>query len=260
MKFMLNIAFDGRAFRGWSPPGGRGGVKAQLLQAFEALNLPCAECVAASRTDAGVHARALSTHVVVPDNALEWSAERLLVALNARLPEEIRLQSAQRVPEAFHARFDATSKQYRYVLWNHPAMSPLWRHCAWHVPTPLQLDAMRHAAHTLTGTHDFRAFTSRRNGELGDSCRTLTRFHIRRSGPAITCILEGSGFLYKMCRALVGTVVAVGQGKLPLESLPGLIASKDRSTTGPNAPAHGLTLWKVNYPTAALKSPPVSDG
>lgn len=253
MKLFLTIAFDGRSYHGWDPPGGHGGVRQCLITALEKLNLCHGELVSASRTDAGVHAQAMAAHLVLAGRSAGFPAERLVRAVNAVLPEEVRLMSAAPAPDGFHARFDATGKQYRYHLWNHAAMNPLLRHRAWHIAGSLDLPAMRNAARQLTGCHDFRAFTSRRPGVLGDTRRTLTKLQIRRSGESVHILIEGSGFLYKMCRALVGTLVEVGRGRLCAETIPALMAGGDRRQVGPNAPAHGLTLWKVIYPDSALR-------
>jgi tRNA pseudouridine38-40 synthase len=171
----------------------------------------------------------------------------LALALNACLPPDIRVHEAVPAPPGFHARFDATGKQYRYHVWNHPAMNPLLRHQAWHVPEALDLSRMRDAAGRLTGHHDFRAFTSNRGHPLENSYRLLSRCEIRRSGPHLTIILEADGFLYKMCRGIVGTLVGIGRGDSQVADVGSLLENPDRRLAGMNAPAHGLVLWKVSY-------------
>ena len=152
-----------------------------------------------------------------------------------------------RVPEKFHARFDATGKQYRYFIWNHHSMNPLLRHHAWHVPRPLNLKVMRAAAKTLIGKHDFKSFAGTRSYEMESNVRTLTRCDIKKSGQQLTFIIEGDGFLYKMCRGIVGTLVQVGLGKFTPEGMSRMLALRDRRAAGMSAPAHGLVLWKVYY-------------
>jgi tRNA pseudouridine38-40 synthase len=171
----------------------------------------------------------------------------LALAINACLPEDIRVRAAVKVPAAFHARFDATGKQYRYHVWSDPVMNPLVRTQAWHVPRSLDFDAMRQAAVCFVGRHDFRSFTANRGGVLDDAVRTLTRCEIRRAGPRVTFVIEGEGFLYKMCRGIVGTLVQIGCGKFPPEEVKTMLARQDRRVAGMNAPAHGLVLWKVFY-------------
>jgi tRNA pseudouridine38-40 synthase len=246
-KLKLVIAFDGTGFHGWqSQPSGRG-VQDAIEQALAALFPSQPRLTASSRTDAGVHALGMVVHFELPAAELRMTLRHLPLAINALLPREVRVSHAAQVPPDFHARFGATGKQYRYQVWNHPAMNPLLENRAWHVPRPLDLDAMRRAAATFHGTHDFRAFTSNRGTLLEDPVRTLRRCEIRRSGPQLTFVLEGSGFLYKMCRAIVGTLVQIGEGRFPPDTVARMLDSGDRQTAGMNAPAHGLTLWRVSY-------------
>jgi tRNA pseudouridine38-40 synthase len=126
-------------------------------------------------------------------------------------------------------------------------MNPLLRTQAWHVPRPLDLRVMRTAAKLFVGRHDFRSFTANRGDELEDAVRTLTRCDIKRSGALLTFVIEGEGFLYKMCRGMVGTLVQIGYGRFPAPEVKTMLAHKDRRVAGMNAPAHGLVLWKVFY-------------
>jgi len=155
--------------------------------------------------------------------------------------------SAARVAESFHARFQATSKQYRYFVWNHAAMNPLIRQSAWHVPRRLDLEAMRKAAPLFVGKHDFQSFAANPGYAKESTVRNLTRCEIQRRGPLLTFIIEGDGFLYKMCRGIVGTLVQTGLGKFPARTVKGMLAKKDRRCAGMSAPAQGLVLWKVTY-------------
>jgi tRNA pseudouridine38-40 synthase len=126
-------------------------------------------------------------------------------------------------------------------------MNPLLRHYAWHVPVPLDLKSMRGAANLFVGKHDFRSFAATHPYEVEDTVRTLTRCDLKRSGPLIRFTIEGDGFLYKMCRGIVGTLVQLGQGKFTGDDLKRMLAAKDRRVGGMTAPAHGLVLWKVFY-------------
>lgn len=247
LKFKLAIAFDGTAYHGWQSQRSGRGIQDQLEAALAKLFGGTPEVQGSSRTDAGVHARGMAAHFTVPAAAMKMPVRHLVLAINACLPEDIRVKSAIRVAAEFHARFDATGKQYRYRVWNHPVMNPLLRPQAWHVPRPLDFEAMQTAAGELTGRHDFRSFTANRGDVLEDAVRTLTRCEIRCRGASLTFLLEGSGFLYKMCRGIVGTLVQIGEGKLPPDSIPHILAAKDRGAAGMNAPAHGLVLWKVFY-------------
>lgn len=197
-----------------------------------------------------MHALGLVAHFDVPSTENRIPARRLAEALNSRLPSEIRVLSAARTCNAFHARFGATAKQYRYHVWNAPVMNPLRLRDAWHIPHALDENAMQAAASVFVGRHDFRAFTSRRDGTLEDSTRTMSRCEILLEKPSITFVLEGDGFLYKMCRAIVGTLVRVGRGQMSPEEITELLSRGAGRTRGVNAPAHGLILWKVSYSLA----------
>jgi len=246
-KFKLTLAFDGTAYQGWQSQKSGRGVQDQLEAALARLFPSAPKAQGSSRTDAGVHALGMVAHFEIPRAEFKMPRRHLALAINACLPADIRVLKAILAPADFNARFHATGKQYRYHIWNHAAMNPLLRTQAWHVPRPLDLAAMRSAAPLFVGRHDFRAFTANRGGELLDPVRTLTRCDILRRGPAITIIIEGEGFLYKMCRAIAGTLVQIGEGRIPPAEVAVILASHDRRIAGMNAPAHGLVLQKVFY-------------
>jgi tRNA pseudouridine38-40 synthase len=200
-----------------------------------------------SRTDTGVHALGMVAHVEIPRDEFHMPVAKLLLAINAHLPADIRVMKVARCPAAFHARFQARGKQYRYFVWNHPGMNPLVRTQAWHVTQKLDLAAMRQAAALLVGRHDFKSFAGTQNYPRKSTVRTLTRCDIKRQGPLFTFVIEGDGFLYKMCRSLVGTLIQVGQGKIASAEMPDILARCDRRVGGMTAPAQGLVLWKVFY-------------
>jgi len=219
-------------------------VEAALARLF--ASAPRVE--SSSRTDSGVHAWGMVAHCEVPLGEFNLPPGKLVLALNGCLPDDIRVRSAVRVPADFHARFDAVGKQYRYQIWNHPVMNPLLRDRAWHVPRELDFAAMNDAAARFVGRQDFRSFTANRGVVLEDAVRTLTRCEVSKRGPQVTVVIEGGGFLYKMCRGIVGTLVQVGEGRFPAEGVSEMLRQRDRRSAGVNAPAHGLMLWKVFYP------------
>lgn len=250
LKFKIILAYDGTAYQGWQSQKNGLGVQDRVEQALEKLFSVRPRLESSSRTDAGVHAMGMVAHFEVPAEVFRMPASHLALAVNACLPDDVRVISAVRARPDFHARFDALGKQYRYQVWNRTAMNPLLRTQAWHVPGTLDLSAMRQAAALFVGRHDFRSFTSNRGVELKDAVRTLTRCEVRRSGPQLTFIIEGEGFLYKMCRGIVGSLVQIGAGRFPPNSVREMLARRDRRVAGMNAPAHGLVLWKVFYPKA----------
>lgn len=247
LKFKLIIAYDGTNYAGWQVQKIGLGVQQKIEEALARLFPSVRRIHSSSRTDTGVHALGMVAHVEIPRAEFRMSPAKLALAINAHLPEDIRVLSANRCRAGFHARFDATGKQYRYFVWNHPALNPLLRHQAWHVPQALDLAAMRAAAKQFLGRHDFKSFAANRNYEMESTVRTLTRCEVKRTGPLFTFIIEGDGFLYKMCRGIVGTLVQLGQKKFSREDLQRMLAAKDRRAAGMTAPAHGLVLWKVFY-------------
>ena len=255
MKFKLVIAYDGTGYEGWQVQKIGTGVQ-QIVETALAKLFPSAPRLhSSSRTDTGVHALGMVAHFAVTGAEDRMTSPRLRLALNAHLPAEIRIVAAARTRATFHARFDARGKQYRYSVWNHPAMNPLLRHTAWHVPRRLNPGLMRAAARRFVGRHDFQSFSSNPGYRKQTTVRTLTRCDVKKSGAQFTFVIEGDGFLYKMCRGIVGTIVQAGLGKFPPEEVSVMLAKADRRVAGMTAPAHGLVLWKVFYGKArATKS------
>jgi tRNA pseudouridine38-40 synthase len=246
-RFRLTVAYDGTCYSGWQTQARGIGVQQKLEEALGHLFPPPVVTHSSSRTDAGVHALGMVVHFEVPREQFRMPVAKLILAVNAHLPEDIRVMSARLCQPSFHARFSARGKEYRYFIWNHAAMNPLCLHQAWHVPQNLDWRAMQAACRHLLGRHDFRAFAANRNYPFHDTVRTLCRCALQRHGPMITVRIEGDGFLYKMCRGVVGTLVQIGQGKLAADEIPAILASRDRRVAGMTAPAHGLVLWKVKY-------------
>ena len=246
-KIKLVIAYDGSAYEGWQVQKTGTGVQEIVETALAKLFPVRPRLHSASRTDTGVHALGMVAHFEIPAAGFKIPTRKLALALNAWLPEDIRVLSASRAPKEFHARFDAAGKQYRYFVWNHTAMNPLLRHSAWQVTRPLDIKAMRAAAPLFVGRRDFKSFAASRNYEMESTVRRLIRCDIKKSGALLTFIIEGDGFLYKMCRGIVGTLVQIGLGKFPAGEIKRMLAKKDRRVAGMTAPAHGLVLWKVFY-------------
>lgn len=248
VRVRLEIAYDGTRYAGWQTQKNDLGVQQVIEEAF--LNLFPSRVVlhSSSRTDTGVHALAMTAHMDIPKSEFNLEPRRIPLAINAHLPGDIRIMKATRAPKTFHSRFSSTGKQYRYFLWNHAAMNPLLLGRAWCVHTKLDIRRMRTAAQSFLGTRNFKSFATTRHYEMTSYVRTLRRCDVRKQGDLITFIIEGDGFLYQMCRGIVGTLVKVGKGQLQPEEIERVIAAEDRREAGANAPAHGLVLWKVFYP------------
>ncbi len=247
MKLKLTIAYDGAAYAGWQAQKTGLGVQQRVEEAVARIFPGAGRLHSSSRTDTGVHALGMVAQVEIPDAEFKMTVAKSALAINAHLPRDIRIMAAARARAKFDARFEAKGKQYRYYVWNGPAMNPLLRHTAWHVTLPLDLAAMRSAAKFFPGRHDFKSLAGTRHYEMSSTVRTLWRCDIRRNGPLLTFSLEGDGFLYKMCRGIVGTLVQVGQGKIGASAIKEILDKKDRRAAGMTAPAHGLVLWKVFY-------------
>jgi tRNA pseudouridine38-40 synthase len=196
----------------------------------------------AGRTDAGVHARGQVASFVA-DDAVEL--ERLQRAINGMLAPEIVAQDVRRAPDGFNARFSATAREYRYRIDTGPWPDPFEARFVWHRPGRLAVARMREAARPLFGEHDFASFC--RRPQSGGTVRRLERLSIARAGERVEISARASAFLHQMVRALVGTLVAVGDGRLGPEEVGRVLAAHDRGRTPQMAPAHGLTLERVVY-------------
>jgi len=247
LKLKLVIAYDGSRYQGWQTQKTGLGVQQCVEEAIRRLFPTATGIHGSSRTDTGVHALGMVAHVEIPRSAFKMSPRKLMLALNSFLPGDIRVLRVARTRADFHARFDARAKEYRYFVWNYPAMNPLLRTQAWHVPMPLDFTAMRRAARLFVGQHDFQSFAASTGYTAESTVRTVTRCDFKRQGPRVTFFIEGDGFLYKMCRGMVGTLVQVGRGKFEAADIKTMLAARDRRLAGMTAPAHGLVLWKVFY-------------
>ena len=260
VKYRLTVAYDGAGYQGWQIQVIGTGVQEILEKALAKLFPSGPRVHSSSRTDTGVHAVGMVVHFEVPQAEARMTPDKLVLAVNAHLPDDIRILAAAKPRKSFHARFDASGKEYRYLIWNHVAHHPLLRTQSWHVKKRLDLPAMRAAAKLFVGTHDFRSFRANPDYDSKHTVRTLRQVAIQGAGPLYTVVIRGDGFLYKMCRGIVGTLVQVGEGKIAPEDIHEILAGKDRRLAGMTAPAHGLVLWKVFYGKKSKSSRPEEFG
>ena len=239
----LTVAYDGTDFVGWQRQGRGVSVQGLIEEALSEIDGAPVTLHGAGRTDAGVHALAQVATARIASPIEDWQLAR---ALNAHLPESIRITAISTAPDGFHARFSAVSKAYEYRIWNARTLPPFVRLYAWHVIEPLDVEAMRAATAAIVGEHDFAAFRSARSTNH-TTVRAITSAGWRVDGAALTFDIEGKGFLRYMVRSLVGTLVEIGRGMRPTDDMAGLLASGDRSRAGRTAPARGLFLVKVDY-------------
>lgn len=240
----LIVAYDGTAYGGWQRQPNAVTVQELLETALARITGQNVTVQGSGRTDAGVHARA---QVASCECVTRLRPVALQHALNANLPDDVRVMRVTRMPVGFHARFDAVAKEYRYQIDTGAVADPFLRRYAWHHPQPLDVRAMRRAAKWLVGRHDFTALSARTGTVERGKVRTITRLTIRREGRLLTIAVRADGFLYKMVRTLVGALVRVGEGKLTAEALRELVRTCRRVPVLETAPAHGLILWRVWY-------------
>ena len=254
----LTLAYDGTNYAGWQRQENVSTIQAVLEAALGEVEGQAVIVHGAGRTDAGVHAlgQVASTRLSHP-----IGTSALVRALNAKLPDDVRILDVGEAPDDFHARYGARSKWYRYRLTSGSVANPLERRYAWHVVQTLDLESMRQAGAALQGQHDFAAFqTSAGADGRTSTVRTIHRLEVgsglhpvwlaTRSTPdseVITIDIAGDGFLRHMVRAMVGTLVDVGLGRRPVEDVAAALASCRRERSGPTAPAHGLFLVEVEY-------------
>lgn len=243
----LVLEYDGAPYFGFQRQPRHKTVQEALEKALSGLlNRPVKITAASGRTDTGVHARG---QVVNFKTDAPMDGLSLRKGLNALLPRDIAVLSVEEVPASFHARYSARQKTYEYQIWNQAVRSPLRASRAFHVTGPLNLARMRSAARKLIGRHDFRSFCAAdpSGKERENTVRTLSRFEVLKKGPLLRVVVTGDGFLYKMVRNLVGTLLEIGSGKMSLEDLDTILKARDRRKAGKTAPAHGLTLISVDY-------------
>lgn len=243
MRIALVLEYDGTGFRGWQSQADGGGVQDAVEAAVGAIADHPVRVACAGRTDAGVHATAQVVHF---DTLADRPLSAWVRGVNARLPKTVSIRHAQEVDAAFHARFSATGRRYRYVLLNRPQRPGLdadrvgWEHRA------LSLETMRRAAALLVGQHDFSAFRSA-ECQAKSPVRTLYRLAVSQSGERFVFDLHANAFLHHMVRNLVGSLAMVGSGRQPVDWLAGVLAGRDRSRAAPTFSPSGLYLTGVDY-------------
>jgi tRNA pseudouridine38-40 synthase len=241
----LLLAYDGTNFRGWAAqrdPAIRT-VEGALTTVLSDVTGERVKLAVAGRTDAGVHARGqVASFVTTSDRAPGTIGD----AINGRLGPEIVALDVRRAPDDFHARFSASAREYRYRINVGSVPDPFDAAFVWHHASEPDLPAMRAAARHLVGQHDFTSFC-RHPGVGKSTVRDLQRLAVRRRGNRLELGFRANAFLHQMVRALTGTLVAVGEGRIDPDGVVDMLAAKDRATARQIAPAHGLTLERVVY-------------
>lgn len=239
----ITLAYDGTRFVGWQRQADGESIQGLLEDALARFEGGPVTAHGAGRTDAGVHALGQVASARV---SFIHDAATLTRALNAHLPPDVRVLAVADAGEEFHARFSSRAKTYRYQIRNTAVGDPFDRSFVWHLPEPLELDSMMHAAAALVGTHDFGAFRSV-GSEVATSVRTVSRSEWRQSAGLLLYEICGDGFLRHMVRAIVGTLVETGRGWRRPDEIQALLAGGSRAHAGATAPPHGLFLVSVDY-------------
>jgi len=250
--FKLNIEYAGGGFHGWQEQTDQQlrTVQGVLREALTTVVRQPISLQGASRTDAGVHALSQTASF---EAETELPPDRIAKGGTALAGSDIAVVDALVAPTGFNARRDSIGKRYRYRLLNRSAPSPILGATSWHVPRPLDLEAMRVAATRFVGTHDFAGFRSADCGRKNTE-RELTRMAlVARDGAVVDIDVEGTAFLKQMVRIIAGTLVDIGLGARPGEIVDEVLETGDRTRAGRTAPAHGLTLIEVLYPEGLLR-------
>ncbi|MDP2645168.1 MAG: tRNA pseudouridine(38-40) synthase TruA [Desulfobacterales bacterium] len=243
-NFKLTIQYDGSLYHGWQRQNGLRTIQGEIENAIAKMTGQKISLQGSGRTDAQVHAIGQVANFTCET---DLSAEVFRKGINSLVQEDIVITACRLVHDTFHARFDAKSKTYHYRILNRELPSPICRQYAWFLRKSLDIAAIRSAIPHLVGTHDFKAF----EGAGSPRCHTVRQvmqadFITRPSGYCIFKI-EADGFLRYMVRNIVGTLIAVGRGKITPDGFKQVLTSRDRGRGGVTAPAHGLFLMKVTY-------------
>jgi len=245
LKLKLNLAYDGTRYCGWQVQKNAVSVQETLQNAIESIFGERCMLTGCSRTDSGVHARDFCCAVSFSKD-INISSDKIPLALNHHLPDDISVFKAEYVSDEFHPRYDVKYKEYEYLILNDPIKDPFLVNKVYVYPKKLDPVLMNDAAQCLTGKYDFSAFMSS-GSSVEDTVRTIKYFTVNSDGRFIKVNVAADGFLYNMVRILVGTLIEVSNGKILIGDLPHIIEQKNRKNAGFTAPPQGLYLNKVFY-------------
>lgn len=243
-NLLLTISYRGTDLHGWQIQDNAVTVQEVFQNALYEIIHERPDIKGCSRTDSGVHANMYCVSMKITHPIAE---DRLMMAMNRYLPMDVVVTSAREVDDDFHARYSCTGKEYVYKVWNSRVRNPFLNGLALHYRYDIDVEALNREAQAFVGTHDFTSFCTLDKREKGDFTRTVEYFRVERSGDLVTFTVAADGFLYNMVRIMVGTLLAVQQGRIPNDSIADIIKSENRKKAGPTAPACGLYLNRVFY-------------
>ena len=244
MRYALGIEYDGTDFLGWQRLSHGRSVQGEIEAALSFVAAHAVEVTCAGRTDAGVHARCQVVHF---DTHAQRTERAWALGANSRLPRDVAVLWARAVPDAFHARFGARARCYRYTILNRPVRAALAARFVTWERVPLDAARMHVAAQALVGEHDFSAFRTVQC-QAKSPMRNLQEVRVAREGDDVVIEVEANAFLHHMVRNIVGSLLPVGRGERDPDWIAALLAGRDRSVAGPTAPASGLCFVAPRYP------------
>lgn len=242
-RVRIIVAYDGTKYVGWQIQNNGTSIQSLLENSLFQVTGEHVSVQGSGRTDSGVHARAQVAHF---DTAARMPSDKFAFAMNTILPHDVRVIYSEETSHEFHSRFSAKSKEYRYKIFLSPHEDVFSNRYSLHVHRRLDIDKMRSAAYSLIGEHDLAAFKST-GTKVESTVRNITVSEWYVNGSRLEYRVAGNGFLYNTVRILVGTMLDIGKGLLPRDTIGKALISRERKDAGPTAPAHGLTLWRVRY-------------
>lgn len=245
-RYKAIISYDGSDFSGFQRQPHARSVQEEIEKTLQKLNSGIAVTIhGAGRTDSGVHAYGQVIHFDLPQ---ERDVEKLRFGLDTQCPDDIDIVKIEIVSEDFHARYNKHSKTYEFLVDTGRPKNPMMRHYATHYPYPIDLPRMQEAIKDLVGTHDFTGFTAS-GTSVQNKVRTITRAGVERDPHTDFLIFtfSGNGFLYKQVRNMVGTLLKIGNGRMPVSQIKTVLESQDRNLAGPTAAGNGLYLKEIIY-------------
>jgi tRNA pseudouridine38-40 synthase len=243
-KIVLTIEYDGTNYHGFQWQAGLPSVQRELEKAIKRLTGEKSRVIAASRTDAGVHARG---QVVSFRTSSSLPARTFVSGLNYYLPRDIAVKTARKVDDEFNVRRDAVSREYSYYILNSPTRSPIREGFSYLVASPLDIEAANRAAESLIGEHDLASFASSNGARIKSTLKRVFKASFEREGEVVIFNMVANSFLPHQVRNTVGALIRVGLGKMSAAEFNSIIEAKKPGTAGPTAPACGLYLKRVNY-------------
>lgn len=242
-NLLFKISYNGSNYHGYQVQQNALAVAEVLQNAIEQVLKVREDIVGCSRTDTKVHANCFYFHMKTQANI---PPERMVIAMNCHLPDDIAVLECIEVPLEFHARYHCIGKEYLYQIWNSQIKNPFLQNLAYHYPYPIDVEMLDQAGQALVGTHDFKAFCAAGGKEM-ETVRTIHSFSVTREKDMVSITICGDGFLYHMVRIIVGTLLEIQSGRIPKDGIADIIQSKNRRFAGPTARPEGLYLNRVIY-------------